>query len=262
MGTFVAIEAEATSPLEAQRAVDQAFTAISDVARQMHPRAAGSDLQRINSAPLHSLVRVPLAVCSLLRLALRLHALTDGAFDPCLPLQSGRLTDLEVGDDFVICHAPVALDFGGFAKGYAVDRAIDCLMSLGCRTGLVNAGGDLRVFGARAESLLVRGPRQQLSALDLVDAALAVSDADAAGRPTEHQGYYVRARPDLRSCADPGGFGEPSSRMGTSALHLRYAAVIAPRAVVADALVKCVMLCPKELVGPALREFGARRVGR
>ena len=240
MGTLVAVEAEAPSPVEAQRAVDQALAVISDIALLMHPRAAGSDLQRINSAPVHSLVRVQVAVCSLLRLALRLHGLTDGAFDPCLPLQSGCLTDLEVGDDFVICHAPVFLDFGGFAKGYAVDRAIDCLLRLGCRTGLVNAGGDLRVFGARAESLLLRGPGHQLSALDLTDAALAVSDADAAQRPIEHQGYYVRGRP---------------------ALHLRYAAVVAPRAVVADALVKCVMLCPRELADTALREFGARRVG-
>ena len=40
------------------------------------------------------------------------------------------------------------IDCGGIAKGYAVDVAIATLVRAGCSAGLVNAGGDLRAFGA------------------------------------------------------------------------------------------------------------------
>ncbi|MFV1997613.1 MAG: FAD:protein FMN transferase [Acidiferrobacterales bacterium] len=43
----------------------------------------------------------------------------------------------------------VQLDFGGIAKGYAVDLAIQRLRELGIRNAIVNAGGDLRAIGSR-----------------------------------------------------------------------------------------------------------------
>lgn len=42
----------------------------------------------------------------------------------------------------------VQLDFGGIAKGYAVDRVIEILAGHGIERALVNAGGDLRAVGA------------------------------------------------------------------------------------------------------------------
>jgi hypothetical protein len=45
----------------------------------------------------------------------------------------------------------MAIDLGGIAKGYAVDRAFELLKSLGYRNFLVNAGGDLRVGGSKPE---------------------------------------------------------------------------------------------------------------
>lgn len=41
----------------------------------------------------------------------------------------------------------VQLDFGGIAKGYAVDLAIALLRSMGVNHAIVNAGGDLRAIG-------------------------------------------------------------------------------------------------------------------
>lgn len=43
----------------------------------------------------------------------------------------------------------VQLDFGGLAKGYAVDRAVALLQSLGIEDAMINAGGDLRAVGQR-----------------------------------------------------------------------------------------------------------------
>jgi len=178
LGTLVAIEATADSTPRVDAAIEAASAAISQIDHRMHPHSAGSDLARINGSPLHVPVKVHPSVGQLLNLARRLNELTNGAFDPCLPTQPGRLSDIVVSEDEteVVCHAPVALDFGGFAKGYAVDCAVDALKAAGCTTGLVNAGGDLRVFGPRAEPLFVKGPAGELINIELADAALAVSD--------------------------------------------------------------------------------------
>jgi FAD:protein FMN transferase len=285
LGTLVAIEAtaadgaaeaSAANSAIAESAINRAFEAIELINRLMHPTAEGSDLARINTAPVHEPTTVHPSVGQLLNLARRINALTDGVFDPCTPAQPGLLSDIEVSGDEsqVVCHAPVALDFGGFAKGYAVDCAIEALVASGCTAGLVNAGGDLRVFGHRSEPVFVRGIAGELINVDLTNAALAVSDATAQTRPPEHQGYYVRTRDDhqhaggiarngLRgqrkvSTADASAVTAPSAQ--TAAEYVTtYAAVIASRAVVADALAKCVLLCPPPAAGRALHAFGATR---
>ena len=43
------------------------------------------------------------------------------------------------------------LDFGGIAKGYAVDLAIERLRELGITSAIVNAGGDLHVIGRHGD---------------------------------------------------------------------------------------------------------------
>jgi len=45
----------------------------------------------------------------------------------------------------------VQLDFGGIAKGFAVDLAVARLRELGIGDGIVNAGGDLRAFGRHGD---------------------------------------------------------------------------------------------------------------
>lgn len=45
----------------------------------------------------------------------------------------------------------VQLDFGAFAKGYAIDRAIERLKAAGIEDAIVNAGGDLRAIGSKGE---------------------------------------------------------------------------------------------------------------
>ena len=249
LGTLVAIEATADSTSLAESAIEAAFAAISLADRRMHPHKEATDLARINRSPLHFPVKVHPSVGRLLNLARQLNGLTEGAFDPCLPAQPGRLSDIQISCDEteVVCQATVALDFGGFAKGYAVDCAVETMIAAGCTTGLVNTGGDLRVFGPRAEPVLARGPAGELTNIELADAALAVSDVGAQQRPPEHQGYYVRG---LNS-------GAPTTTAQAGALAAGYAAVIASTALVADALTKCVLLCPPHVAARALRALGA-----
>ena len=233
----------------------------------------GSHLARINCAPLHHPVEVHPSLGKLLTLARRINTLTDGVFDPCLPTQPGRLSDIEVSDTetLVICHAPVALDFGGFAKGYAVDCAIEALMAAGCTAGLVNAGGDMRVFGSREEPVFVRGSAGELIDIELADAALAVSDVSAQQRPGEHQGYYERGRDTAAQANQNAAIRAPTTSFGATSPHVvagpdtvagPYAAVIASTAMVADALTKCVLLCESRVTERVLREFHAREAFR
>lgn len=259
MGTWVSIEAKAATnpprepgspghtpgtqePRRAvateQAAVEAAYAAIGLVEQAMHPHRHGSDLARINAAPLDVPIVIQPDTWRVLQLAQRLHVVTGGVFDPCLPSRPGSLQDLELGSEpMLVCHAPVEIDLGGIAKGFAIDRAVETLIQHGCYAGLVNAGGDLRVFGEREEPILLRQPDTSFRQLALKDSAIAVSDMDATDRPAEHQGYYNRK-------------GQTVAR--------RYAAVIAKDAATADGLTKCVLLCEPDRAARALREMEAK----
>lgn len=58
-----------------------------------------------------------------------------------------RLEGMQVRSE----NPSVQLDFGGIAKGYAVDLAIARLRELGIGSAIVNAGGDLRVMGRHGD---------------------------------------------------------------------------------------------------------------
>jgi thiamine biosynthesis lipoprotein len=228
-------------------AINAAYAAISAVEALMHPTRPRSDLARINSTAPGTFIEVRPDTWRLLQLARRIYDLTDGVFDPCLPTRPGRLGDIEIKPDrpVLICRAPVQLDLGGIAKGYAVDRAVETLLEHGCTSGLVNAGGDVRVFGDRTETILLRqrapgGTNDIYRPVELNNTALAVSDLDATERPQEHQGYYNRA-------------GEI-----TTGRH--YAAVLAKDATTADALTKCVLLCPAATTERVFRELAAQSI--
>lgn len=86
-------------------------------------------------------------------------------------------TSVSVSTSAVSFEQPACLDLGGIAKGFAVDRAIDALKAAGLSRGLVNAGGDMRGFGADAWPVTVIDPanRRALASISLVNCALATS---------------------------------------------------------------------------------------
>ncbi|HZF15465.1 MAG TPA: FAD:protein FMN transferase [Steroidobacteraceae bacterium] len=241
LGTLVAVEAGAPDDKVAQRALAAAFDAVDQVARLMHPVAVGSDAQQIACAALNRPLTIHPWTWQVLRLARELHTATQGLFDPCLAHAAGRMTALELGDDHtVICRAPAALDLGGIAKGFAVDRAVDALQAHGCRNGVVNAGGDLRVFGDLPQSVLLRTAAGSVAPLQLVNAALAVSAPRCETSPREHRGFYR------------GTTGE--------SIEGRWVAVTAAEAAIADGLTKCALVCPAPMLESILESYGARLV--
>jgi len=108
----------------------------------------------------------------LLEVGLEVLRASDGAFDPrVMPLLeawgfdgdlptvpadallAGLLADLEAlgtpRDAVDLESRPDILHFGAWAKGYAVDRAVEALRRLGQPAALVNAGGEVRGYGHR-----------------------------------------------------------------------------------------------------------------
>jgi thiamine biosynthesis lipoprotein len=92
------------------------------------------------------------------------------------PLDSGTAADIEIRGQAVRLIREVRVTLDGIAKGYAVDLAIRALRCGGVRLGWVNAGGDLRAFGALTLPVQRREADGSLRALGrLRDAAIATS---------------------------------------------------------------------------------------
>ncbi|HEX4377996.1 MAG TPA: FAD:protein FMN transferase [Steroidobacteraceae bacterium] len=240
-GSFVAIEAQATAPGEAGRALTAAFESLALVERLMHPTRAGSDLAALNACVPGVAIAMHPWTWGALQISARIHCLTGGAFEPCLPSALGRMTDLHFGSSSqVMTRRPVQVDLGGIAKGFAVDRAVDALRRGGCSSGLVNAGGDLRVFGSDLRQIICQDAVGRPQTVALRNHAIASSGVASPGRPSEHQGYYdgVRRQPILEGSVT----------------------VLARRAVIADALTKCLLTGDTRREAELFARFGACRL--
>ena len=78
--------------------------------------------------------------------------------------QAPAVNDINIDGTLITSSNPsVAYDLGGFAKGYAIDRAIDRLRETGIHNAIVNAGGDLRAIGQHGDRpwrIGIRHPRE------------------------------------------------------------------------------------------------------
>jgi thiamine biosynthesis lipoprotein len=241
LGTIIAISADADAAHSALAGIEAAFEAVAQVEKLMHPTRAGSDVLAIRQGRPGLPMAVHAWTWEVLALSQRLNQTSKGAFDPCLPDAPGRFADLEfAAAQSVIPHKPMHIDLGGVAKGYAVDRALLALRAAGCRGGLVNAGGDLAVFGNHSHSIVIRGRSVGDSIIELDNAALATSDVRNAARPAEHRGYYHGAN--------------------GREIKAGKVSVTAPSAAIADALTKCLLADHGETSSALLESFDARMV--
>jgi thiamine biosynthesis lipoprotein len=63
-----------------------------------------------------------------------------------------QMTDIVIQNDKVFSNNPsVQLDFGGYAKGYALDVALAYLHKQGVKNALINIGGNIIALGAHGE---------------------------------------------------------------------------------------------------------------
>lgn len=245
LGTFVEIAVGGAPAPAMEAAVEAAFAAVAEVHRLMSPHDPASDVSRINRATAGDLISVHPWTFRVLAIAATLHRDSGGLFDVSAGpghRPAGGAVALLSGNQ-VRRRRPCVVDLGGIAKGFAVDCAIAMLRRHAMPYGVVNAGGDLAAFGATWHSVHLRDPRdprRMMLRVGMRDAALASSG----GR------------------FDPAQSGMPSSpavidpRTGRPAADILGATVRAPSCVLADALVKVVMIAG-ESAGGLLDRYGA-----
>lgn len=259
LGTLVSIRVEGLPPEDAHRAIGAAFHEVQLVHRLMSFHQPQSDVSRLNREGSIRPITVHPHTFEVLKQAIALSAATNGCFDISvaselvrwgwLPepitgaeLPQGTWRDIELNAGGTVrFRRPLWIDLGGIAKGYAVDRAADCLHQHGVAFAVVNAGGDIRVVGKQSEhiALGLDLPTEALPVVELSDGSIASSSG--------HRQRLIAKR----SC---GPHVDGMHRTPVSA-H-RFACVLAERCMIADALTKAVMANGVDSAAP-LRKFGA-----
>lgn len=122
------------------------------------------------------------AIEPLVRSALKIAEITDGKYDPTIypvikmwgmygdnwrlpedsqikqALKNVGWEKIKLTPHGVIVTEGMYFDFGGFGKGWVVDKAVGFLKANGVTMGMVDAGGDLRVWGNRVWKIGVKNP--------------------------------------------------------------------------------------------------------
>ncbi|WP_338763130.1 FAD:protein FMN transferase [Massilia sp. METH4] len=231
---------------------------------------ADSIVSRINAAAGRDFVECDDVACQLLAYADHLYRTSDGLFDitsgvlrrawdfrqprlpdPAVLAATRALVDWpsvrRVGRHVMLPRAGMEIDFGGFGKEYAADRAAALLLRRGIRHGYVNLGGDMRFLGPQPDGqpwqIGIQDPRDP----EGIAASIAVSQGALATSGDYERYIEVGGR---RYChiLNP--------RTGMPVSHWRSVSVLAPLAVLAGSVSTIAML-KEEGALPFLAASGA-----
>ena len=199
------IQVHADGPALAQSAANAAIAEIQRIESKYSRYRADSVVSRINAAAGADAVEVDEETARLLDFADECYRQSDGAFDPtsgvlrrAWDFGRGRVpADFELAPLLALIgwqqvererrsvrlpRAGMELDFGGFGKEYAVDRAAAVLREHGVAGAFVNLAGDLAILGEQTGGVPwrvgVRHPRRDgelIAALPVASGAVATS---------------------------------------------------------------------------------------
>lgn len=259
-------------PAAAARLLAEAAAEVQRIEATYSRYRPGSILSRINaSAGSGTRVPVDAETASLLDFAASLHAQSEGRFDItsgvlryAWDFRSGRLPSAaevsalqarvgwsrvhwsSAAREIALPEPGMELDFGGFGKEYAADRAAGLLLAAGVSSGYVNLAGDLRVLGPRPDGagwrFAIQHPRETkgiIASVELASGGLATSG--------DYERYIEADGQRYCHILD--------ARSGWPVHHWQSVSVTAPLCIVAGALATIAMLvgesAPRLLAGPA-----------
>jgi FAD:protein FMN transferase len=179
MGTIAEIAVVTRDERHAHAAITAALAELHAVERLMTRFNGISDIGRANAGAFSAPVPISAATAAVIAEGIRWASLAGSCFDPCIgraselwdvsgrteppgpeavrslagrsPYRGLELGRRAAGDVVVFNQPDIALDLGGIAKGYAVDRAVATLRDWGVTAALVNAGGDLYALGSSVD---------------------------------------------------------------------------------------------------------------
>lgn len=157
---------------------------------------------------------------------------TAAVLEPLLSLVGWHNVACE-GEEVYLRQAGMEIDFGGFGKEYAADRAAALLIEAGVRHGYVNLGGDMRFIGPRLDgrpwSIGIQDPRDP----DAVVASIPISQG-ALATSGDYERYFELDGQRYCHILDP--------RTGMPVRHWRSVSVMAPMAIAAGSCSTIAML--------------------
>ena len=206
MGTRVTVELFHEDPARAEAAIDAVMAEMRRIDALMSHYKPESQLSQINARAAQESVKVDRELFDLLTASIHFSELTEGAFDITYASVGHlydyrrriRPSDAEIESalpgvnyrNLLLDHERLTvrferpgmrIDLGGIAKGYAVDRGIEILQSMGVEHAVVTAGGDTRIIGDRFGRPWIVGIRHPddenriVTRIPLVDTAMSTS---------------------------------------------------------------------------------------
>ena len=265
MGTVAHILAVGDDEEAARAAIAAAFEAIDRVDELMNDYDPNSMLSGVNRDAFDRPVVVDEQIMTVLAAAKQYSVLSEGAFDvtigPVVQLWRKAKADgtapaaeqlaaakaavgfesllLDTGAKTVRFGRPgMALDVGGIAKGYAIDKAVEALQAGGLSGGMVDIGGDLRCFGVAAQNsrhwlIGLQDPRQPEDIVLVLNA-----DDRAVATSGDYQRFVVIDGQKHSHIKDP--------KTADSADTLSSVTIIASTGMAADALATAVTVLGSE----------------
>lgn len=270
------------------RARALASTVLADfdrLQRVLHPRREGS-LARMNSIFAQAPARASISplLRDLILHSSELSARSNGLFNPAigelirlwgfddaaanarLPKAEGiaalvarqpKMSDIKIdGIEFYSVNPAVRLDFGGYAKGVALDIAAQYLREQDVENALVNIGGNIIVLGKRGGRrwrVGIQDPRKP-RALAVVE----LKDGEAIGTSGDYQRFFVHNGTRYSHIIDPRN-GYPAQ--GTQAVTVLMPP--GPRAgALSDALSKPIFIAGRQQWAQMAAQVGAEFVLR
>jgi len=268
MDTLVSINVYVAKPAHEptiRRAMTEAFAEMNRLDSLFSAYRADSEVERLNDTATISGVTISADMDSVLQWAQWAAQISNGAFDitvaPILRLwafgtdsigipapekiiaQMPRvgyknlvlIADTGAQKKMVVFRQPgMAIDLGGVAKGYVVDRGLAMLRQAGIRDAMITAGGDLRTFAspltAGRRYIWIQHPRPANpdSAAQSFFGRFKLEGDAAVSTSGDYERFFINANKRYHHIIDP-HTGYPSERAIS-------ATVIAEISVQADAL--------------------------
>jgi len=272
MGTSVNLTMVCDTEL-AGAAAGAAFGEMERIEKLLSPIRPESDLYRLNHGGAAGPVTVTEETGDLIKKSVDISAETGECFDitfaaleglwnykdknftPPSPGAVAALLPLVGSENIIISPEGKAISFarpgmkiglGAIAKGYAVQKGVETLKGKGVKSGIVDAGGDLQVFGKKFFGSWVTGLRHPRK--DAILLTVDLEDMDAIATSGDYERFIIRNGNRYHHIIDP--------RTGYPAKTFSSVSVISKNAALSDAYATAIFVMGLDKAREFLRQHG------